>query len=207
MKLKLKTMSIEIERGTNLEILYRLKVNNLPVDYAEPKILGIGEVITPEVVEKKDYVYPILGALDVACLIQADAYVEIDKENNDQKKALSLPLFSGFPLYAKLTRLTIYNPNKQTILIHSLNYTSNIFGITMNYPDQTGEMFNPDVPNFFLFMREGNFTGDVLGAHELYTYDIPPSQSIQVNVFYLSSKGSKICKTKVEYIEYHTGMP
>lgn len=192
MKLKLKTMSIEVEKDFKLGITYKLKINEIPVDKAEPYIFWEGEVNSPEVVRKEVYVYPILGLLDIFPYFNAQPVIYVDKENNDTKSLRVTPDLAGLPSIVKFARLTINNPNKQSIIIHSISYPPKMLGITVNYPDQTGEIFNPDVPNFFLFLRQGNFTGDVLGAHELYTYEIPPQKMIQINLFYTTEDGNRI---------------
>lgn len=201
MKLKLKTLSIEIERGMDFTIGYRLKVNEIPVGKAEPYILWNGEANSPEVVRKETYIYPILGFYDVSFYFHAEPMVVVDKENNDEKTLKVAYAFTGIANVVKLTRLTINNPNKQSIIIHSISYPPKLLGITVNYPDQTGEIFNPDVPNFFLFLREGDFVGDVLGAHELYTYEIPPQKMIQINLFYETTDGKRNIKVPVTYEE------
>ena len=194
MKLKLKTLSIEIERGINLEIAYKIKVNEIPVGSAEPSIFWEGDTSSPQVVKKDIYIYPILGFLDIFPYLNSQPVIYVDKENNDQKNLEVAVDMAGLSSVVKLARVTISNPTKETILIHSISYPPKMLGITVNYPDQTGEIFNPDIPNFFLFLREGNFTGDVLGASELYTYAIPPNKMLQINLFYQTEDGAKIHK-------------
>lgn len=192
MKVRLKTLSIEVDKDVNIGITYKLKINEIPVGKAEPYILWQGNQNSPEIVKKEIYIYPILGLLDIFPYLNAQPIIYVDKENNDSKSLRVAVDFAGLPLTVKLARLTLNNPTDNSILIHSISYPPKILGISLNYPDQTGEIFNPDVPNFFLFLRQGNFVGDVLGAHELYTYEIPPKKMIQINLFYEASDGQKI---------------
>jgi hypothetical protein len=194
-KVSLKTLSVEIKKGTKVSIEYDFKVNEYTIPGSEPMMFNAGESVVgaPEIISVERSIHlglPIAKQSNIP-VFPIIFYPEDDqgkKDNTQNTKFFTIGVTTGSILYCSYYKVTLKNPSDKTLVIHSVSFTSNVFSIELEIPP--GKLLGlPNlIPSFNTFKREATLTGGTLGEITGYTFSIPPSHNFVIHFYAFDNK-------------------